>query len=91
MDILSYLSFWVFSMIADSNSVTTKIEEIFKSKVDGERIDNVELKVIHNIISKILKDTKVLPKALLVKYFIILFYGSSDYAMVGSSMPILPS
>lgn len=65
----------VMLMIADSNSVTTKIEEIFKSEVDGERIDNVELKVIHNIISKILKDTKVLPKALLVKYFIILFYG----------------
>lgn len=65
----------VMLMIVDSNSITTQIEEIFKSEVDGERIDNVELKVIHNIISKILKDTKVLPKALLVKYFIILFYG----------------
>lgn len=65
----------VMLMIVNSNSITTEIEKIFKSEVAGERIDNVELKVIHNIVSKILKDTKVLPKALMVKYFIILFYG----------------
>lgn len=63
--------------IVDSSSITTKIEEIFKSQVDGERIDSVELKIIHNIVSKILRDTKILPKALLIKYFIILFYGKN--------------
>ncbi len=65
----------IMLMIVNSNSITTKIEEVFKSEISGERIDNVELKVIHNIISKILKDTKVLPKALLIKYFSILFYS----------------
>lgn len=66
----------IMLMIVNCNSISTKIEEIFKSEISGEQIDNVELKVIHNIISKILKDTKVvLPKALLIKYFSILFYG----------------
>lgn len=65
----------VMLMIVNSNSITTHIESIFKSEVADECIDNVEIKVIHNIVSKILKDTKVLPKALLIKYFIILFYG----------------
>lgn len=66
----------IMLMIVNSNSISTKIEEVFKSEISGERIDNVELKVIHNIISKILKDTKVvLPKALLIKYFSILFYS----------------
>ena len=61
--------------IVNSNSLTTKIKEVFTSDIENEHIDNVELKVIHNIISKILKDTKVLPKSLLIKYFIILLYG----------------
>lgn len=61
--------------IVNSNSLTTKIEEVFTSDIENEHIDNVELKVIHNIISKILKDTKVLPKSLLIKYFIILLYS----------------
>lgn len=61
--------------IVNSSSITTKIEEIFTSGLVDEHIDNIELKVIHNIVSKILKDTKVLPKALLIKYFIILLYG----------------
>lgn len=66
----------IMLMIVNCSSISTKIEEIFKSEISGEQIDNVELKVIHNIISKILKDTKVvLPKALLIKYFSILFYG----------------
>lgn len=66
----------IMLMMVNSNSITKKMEDIFKCKVSDEQIDNIELKVIHNIISKILKDTKVvLPKALLIKYFLILFYG----------------
>lgn len=65
----------IMLLIVNSSSLTKEIEVIFKSDIIGEHIDNIELKVIHNIVSKILKDTKVLPKALLIKYFIILFYG----------------
>lgn len=64
-------------LIVNSESITEKIKEIFSSDIRGERIENVELKVIHNIIGKILKDTKILPKALLVKYFSVLLYGEN--------------
>ncbi len=62
-------------LIVNSESLTAEIEEVFTSDNAREHIDNVELKVIHNIIGKILKDTRILPKALLIKYFITLIYG----------------
>lgn len=65
----------IMLLIVDSSSITTKIKEIFTGDIVGEEIDDVELKVVHNIISKILKDTRVLPKALLIKYFIGIIYG----------------
>lgn len=68
----------VMLMIVDSNSITSRMQEVFKSEVKNEKIDSTELKVIHNIISKILKDAKILPKALLIKYFNILFYGEGS-------------
>lgn len=61
--------------IVKSDSLTEKIENIFKSNSENSCIDNIELKVIHNIIGKILKDPKILPKALLIKYFGIVLYG----------------
>lgn len=64
--------------IVNSESITRKFREIFSVDNAGERIDNVELKVIHNIIGKILKDTKILPKALLIKYFIVLMYNENS-------------
>ncbi len=67
----------IMLLFVDNNSINKEIEEIFKNGIVGEDIDNVELMVIHNIISKILKDTKVLPKALLIKYFLMLIYGES--------------
>lgn len=65
----------IMLLFVNSDSITTKIQEIFTDNIVGQRIDNVEIKVIHNIISKILKDSKVLPKALLIKYFNILLYS----------------
>ena len=62
--------------IVNSESVTREIKEVFSCDNKNGGIDNVELKVIHNIIGKILKDTKILPKALLMKYFIVLLYGN---------------
>lgn len=69
--------------IVNSESITTEIKNIFTSDKSKERIDNVELKVIHNFIGKILKDTKVLPKALLIKYFILLLYGKCGKSKEG--------
>ena len=69
----------IMLMIVNSESITVKEKELFSIKRSGEKIENVELKVIHNIIGKILKDTKILlPKALLVKYFIVLLYGKKE-------------
>lgn len=66
-------------LIVNSESITKEIKEVFSVDAAGERIDNIELKIIHNIIGKILKDTKmILPKALLIKYFILLLYGNTE-------------
>ena len=63
--------------IIDSNAPTTEVEEFFSSR-NQQKIDHTELRVIHNIIGKILKDSKMLPKALLMKYFIVLHYGNIE-------------
>ena len=69
----------IMLLIVNSESITVKIKELFSIKKSSEKIENVELKVIHNIIGKILKDAKILlPKALLVKYFIVLLYGKKE-------------
>lgn len=62
--------------IVNSDSITSSIKKVFTIN-NGKSLDNIELKVIHNIIGKILKDAKILPKALLVKYFLILLYGTN--------------
>lgn len=59
--------------IVKSESLTDGIKEIFSAS--DKSLDHTELKVIHNIIGKILKDSKILPKALLIKYFSILLNG----------------
>lgn len=62
-------------IIVKSDSLTEEIKKVFMHADKKEQIDIIELKVIHNIIGKILKDSKILPKALLIKYFNILLYG----------------
>ena len=62
-------------IIVKSDSLTEEIKKVFMHADNKEQIDIIELKVIHNIIGKILKDSKILPKALLIKYFNILLYG----------------
>ena len=63
-------------IIVNSESITLEIKEVFSCDKTNGGIDDVEIKVIHNISGKILKDTKLLPKALLIKYFIVLLYGN---------------
>ena len=64
----------IMLLIVKSDSLTEEIKEVFQDNNNGKVIENIELKVIHNIIGKILKDQKILPKALLIKYFSILLY-----------------
>lgn len=65
-------------MIVDSNGITMKIANDLKKQINGDKIDDIELKVIHNIIGKILRDERILPKALLMKYFLTLFFGKNE-------------
>ncbi|MBD5101766.1 MAG: hypothetical protein HDT27_03555 [Subdoligranulum sp.] len=58
--------------IITSGSTTQDFEKRFCYFKGGKekRIDSIELKVIHNIMGKVLKDSKVLPKALIMKYIL---------------------
>lgn len=44
------------------------------------RIDTDELKIIHNFIRKVLRDNKVLPKALVMKYILTVLYNNEAKA-----------
>lgn len=59
--------------IVESRSTTQKFESYFEYQ-NGTRtkgkLDQVEIKIIHNILAKILKDNKTLPKALIMKYIL---------------------
>ncbi|MBE6051189.1 MAG: DUF262 domain-containing protein [Clostridium sp.] len=54
--------------IVDNNSPSEKFKNLFK--FPSGKIDNDELEIFHNFMKKILKDDKVLPKALLMKYIL---------------------
>lgn len=58
--------------IVSSDSTTEEMKKIFLGENGETKIDTVELKVIHNIIGKILKDKDAVPKALVMKYISIL-------------------
>lgn len=59
--------------IVESRSTTHKFESYFKyqnGKGKKGKLDQVEIKIIHNIMGKVLKDSKTLPKALIMKYIL---------------------
>ena len=61
--------------IVNSSSLTVEFEKIFPYTDDYgniKKMDSVELSIIHNIMGKILKDPKMLPKALVMKYILLL-------------------
>lgn len=63
--------------IVDTNSPSDKFIKLFNNVAGGKKIDSDELEVFHNFMKKILKDDKVLPKALLMKYILsILIKGT---------------
>ena len=61
--------------IINSDSTTVEFKELFKNVKRKERIDPIELQIMHNIMGKILKDEKLLPKALMMKYILTVLLG----------------
>lgn len=61
--------------IVNSSSITVEFENIFLCTNDSgniQKLDSVELSIIHNILGKILKDSKMPTKALVMKYLLLL-------------------
>ena len=59
--------------IVESRSTTQKFESYFEyQNGTGKKgkLDQVEIKIIHNIMGKVLRDSKTLPKALIMKYIL---------------------
>lgn len=67
--------------IVNCASITDKLTDIFiymDSSQKERRLDNVELKIIHNIIGKTLKDSKVPPKAVVMKYILLVLIRNKN-------------
>lgn len=59
--------------IVESRSTTQTFESYFCYLDESNKkvkLDQVEIKIIHNIMGKVLKDSKTLPKALIMKYIL---------------------
>lgn len=59
--------------IIETRSTTQSFETYFECEnKSGKKVklDQVEIKIIHNIMGKVLKDSKTLPKALIMKYIL---------------------
>lgn len=59
--------------IVNSTSTTSNFESLFpcvKKNGNPDRMDSTELKIIHNFMKKLLRDSNLLPKALLMKYIL---------------------
>lgn len=56
--------------IVDTTSPSIKFIKLFNCSNGGKEIDFDELEIFHNFMRKILKDEKILPKALLMKYIL---------------------
>ena len=66
--------------VVNSASTTSEFESLFpciKENGDPARIDPTELKIIHNFMKKLLKDSNLLPKALLMKYILTTLLGKT--------------
>ncbi len=70
LDSISMLNSAIECMIVFSKNSPSSSE--FKNLFicEGKRLDDVEYKIIHNLVGKILRDKKTLPKALVLKYII---------------------
>ncbi len=71
----------VMADIADSESPSTEFKSLFTGTMankKADRVDDIEQKVIHTLIRTVLKDKLALPKAMLMKYFLVIIYGDGQ-------------
>lgn len=67
--------------IVKSMSITDDFKQLFiYTDASGKEnsLDDIELKVIHNILGKILRDSNIVPKALVMKYFLLVIIRGKD-------------
>lgn len=88
IEIINDKSF-MLNVIKGVNDVTKCLLDIVKSSANSQsfkklfqvrngKIDSLEIDIIHNLMNKILKDSLVLPKSLLVKYILHIYSGEKD-------------
>ena len=67
----------IMIQIVSSSSITNDFISRFQCFKNGKpvKIELCELKIFHNIIGKVLKDSKTLPKALIMKYIFSTLLG----------------
>nr|WP_296438413.1 DUF262 domain-containing protein [uncultured Acetatifactor sp.] len=67
--------------IVSSVSITDDFKKVFMYTDSHEReknLDDTELKIIHNILGKILRDSKIAPKALVMKYLLLVILRENN-------------
>jgi uncharacterized protein with ParB-like and HNH nuclease domain len=63
--------------IVDTEAPSTTFKNFFKKIRGNDKIDVIEMSIIHNFMKKILKDDKILPKALFMKYILTVFLNEN--------------
>jgi len=70
----------IMLQFVSSSAITDDCKKLFE--IDSKKhIDTEELQIIHNLIGKILKDKNLLPKALIMKYFLEVFLSTEAKAI----------
>ncbi|AHF08427.1 DUF262 domain-containing protein [Desulfitobacterium metallireducens] len=65
--------------VVENDSINATFTALFRC-ISPDRIDTNELKIIHNFMGKVLKDNKVLPKALVMKYILTVLHNHENKA-----------
>lgn len=71
--------------IVKNDSINDAFTGLFRCISEANRpvrIDTNELRIIHNFIKKVLRDNKVLPKALVMKYILTVLHNPEDKSKV---------
>lgn len=64
--------------ILSSKTSTQKFKELFSGADNKKIIDDLEITVIHSMLYHILRDSNILPKALVMKYILTVFINSES-------------
>lgn len=73
-DIIKYLDLYID--IVSTDGVSSKFRSLFAT-VNGKKFQDGEIKIIHNLLKKIMLDDNVVPKILIMKYLLEVFILNS--------------